>query len=140
MGIIDLGNMAQVGAVPPDGSYLTRITKIDAQASKKGDSTNLFITLEIEKASDPEASDWVGKEIKTLINVQESTLWSVQAFLEAVTEREWRDEDMSFDPDDLIGSQVWAEGVEGDYNNRPQFNVKNWYPVSAQPDVSEEPF
>lgn len=129
MGLIDLGNMSQVGAVPPDGAYPVLIDKIDSKPSKKGDSTNLFVTYTILSA--PENPEWEGKQVKETINVQESTLWKVQAFLEGATGKEWRDDEMQLDPDDLRGCELIIEGVAGEYNGQKQFQVNNYYPAGT---------
>lgn len=134
MGIIKLGDMSAVGAVPPDGAYAVTITKVDAKASanKEKPSTNIFLDLMIEGVvgdnSDEEtAKKFVGQTISTLVNVQASTLWRVQEVLEAVTGREWREDDMEFDPDDLLGGGAIVEGTIGDYKGKPQFQISNWY-------------
>lgn len=130
MGIIDLGNMKSVGSVPPEGAYPVTITKIDSSPSKDGKSTNLFITYTIE--SSPDNPEWEGTEFREMLNVQESTLWKVQAFLEAATGKEWREEDMQLDPDELIGSGLIVEGQEGEYNGRPQWSTTNYYPFGTE--------
>lgn len=131
MGIIKLGNMSSVGAVPPDGAYPVTIVKVDAKESQDKQSTNLFLTLHIDDA--PEAPEWVDKEITHLVNVQESTLWRVQQFLEAATGQDWKDDEMDLDPDDLIGRSLIVEGVEGEYKGQKQFNIKNYYPADYDP-------
>lgn len=138
MGIINLGDMSKVGAVPPDGAYAITILKVEAKASKNKEkpSTNLFIRYMIEgvvgEHLDPVASEqFVGQEFQTTVNVQETTLWRVQQVLEAVTMKEWRDDSMEFDPDDLIGGGAIIEGTEGEYNGQKQFNIQNWYSQNA---------
>lgn len=125
MGIISL-NMGSVGAIPPDGAYPVKVTKSDIGASKDGNSHNWFLRYEILEADD--APEWVGKEIQDLVNIQESTLWRVQMVLEAMTGREWRDDNMDFDPADVVGAELIVEGNEGEYNNQKQFQIKNYYP------------
>jgi hypothetical protein len=122
--------MSQVGAVPPDGLYKVIVNKVDDRLSKDKQSTNLFVTYSImQSASDEEdAVRWEGKDLKETINVQESTLWKVQAWLEAATGKEWREDEMNLDPTEVMGRILWVEGVEGEYNGQKQFQIQNYYP------------
>ena len=101
-----------------EGDFDFIITEAEVKPSAKGDSQNLIIRVEIQNGED------AGKSFPQYINIQESTMWRVKAFFDAVMGEDV--EDVDIEVDDLVG-----QAVSGTVTNDGQYNsVVSWVTTS----------
>lgn len=124
MGTIDL-NFGKVGALPPEGDILFRITAADVKPAKdQSKAPNIVVDLVIAEHED---SEWVNWKLRQWLNLGEASLWKTQEFLEAATGQDWRDDSMALDPSDLVNLELIGQCVHSEDNNgKPSLNVKTW--------------
>lgn len=102
-----------------EGDFNFLIQKAEQKPSKAGNSINIHMTLECSDGPQQ------GETMLAVVNVQDSTMPFVKAFLNAVMNTEL-DGDFELEVSDLVGMPVGATVTnDGQYNS-----VEVWYPAT----------
>lgn len=91
-----------------EGDHVMVIDDAELKDAANGQSQNLILSLSVASSDQEEE---IGKKMKEYINIQESTMWRVKLFFEAMVGEEVEEIDM--EPSDLVG-QTFIATVEHD--------------------------
>ena len=113
MGIdLDFGDVG--GFEPmPDGNYLLRVADAPVKENKAKDGSMIVLELDVV-----EPEEYVGRKVWLNVSLKPQARWKLQEVLEAITQKEWRDDNMTLDPIDLLGELVMGEVFSEEYNGR----------------------
>ena len=100
------------------GWYGSLIKKVEAAASKNGDSVNYTVTFEIENME--------GKEIERYFNSKAISM--LLPLIAAVTGKQIKAENFQFDTDELVNKKVDCKVVTEIYEGRPVNKVTEFVP------------
>jgi len=121
---------------PPDGDYIFIISDAVEKPSKKGDSTVIHLTLEVETPD-----EYAGRKTLAWISLHPDALWAAQFFFDAVI-GEPQDGTLEMEASNLVGEKVGATcEVEEAPNGRKVLVPKTWWnPVAGYENPAHEPF
>lgn len=104
--------------LPVGEEYTLRIKSATVENAKDGQSQNLVVEFLVEDAP---VDDYT---VKRWFNLGKKSLWNLRIFLNIVAgDERYTDEDVEFDPDELVGERVGATMTtsvfEGRENSTP---------------------
>lgn len=114
----------------PEGFYQITVDDVQVVDSKStAGNKNLVLTLRITGPDNVDAGV-IGRKIRETCSLAASALWKLQIVLEALTQTEWRSDDMQLDPRDLLGLNAKVVVFHQTGNNGNTYaNVKSWHPA-----------
>lgn len=138
---IDLGSFAEVGKVPPDGTYRFLIENAPKVKKSKTAGKSPSITAKVKIIDFPEAdSNWENYEQPIWISLDPGSKFFFQRWMKALTgdEDAFSSEEESIEVDDedeetlvypaLEGVTFMADVTEGEYNGAANLQFANLYP------------
>lgn len=131
-------DFSKVGAIPPPGTFRFLVKEAKVLPTKAKDSHNLVVKAEIQDY--PGDEEFEGYKKTLYFSLKQNALFGLQNFLEAVTQEEWRDEDLGIEIDDdndlidpnIIDKTFLGVCAAGSYNNRPQLDVHTFVPDNGE--------
>ncbi len=118
-----------IGTTPEDGVYLLEVVKVTVKPTKAGDSKNLNVQL---KCIEMNEAAFEGHTVWETLSLKPGARWKVQEFLEGVTGKDWRDDSMQLDIDELPGLTSYATCYQDEYNGKVSLKVRTWLGDSSE--------
>lgn len=138
---IDL-DFGKVGQIPRDGTYRFTVVKAKIKTNKAKDGR--YINLQLALTDHPSDEDFEGHTVWDMTSLKKTGLWKTQEFLEAVTQRSWREDGMSLNENDddelewLHGETVMASCLQDvDLKEKPILKVQTYYPDDGTVEIEE---
>ena|SRR5436190_23996061 len=134
-------DFSDVGGVPDEGIYRLRVSDVEIKPTKdKPENKNLVLEFTIV-----EPIEWMNFKIWDNVSLTPQARWRLQQVLEAITGEEWREDNMSLDPRDLLGQEFEAGVFHSDYQGRKIPKVKDYFKAEPEatwekPSSGDEPF
>lgn len=114
-------DFGEVGKLPPEGTYLVKCIKAEIKSGKEAP----YIATQYEI----QAPTMVGfKNLFLNLSVAPQSLWATQRNLEALTGREFREDNMAIDEQELPGLICGAIITHGEYNGAAKAEIANLVP------------
>lgn len=127
MPTLDL-SFGDVGSLPPDGNYRLVVNDAIYKANRAGDGYIIEMDCWILDAPD-EKWDGFKPWPKPNASLKTSARWKLQEALEAITQREWKEDNLQLEVDDdmkvpeLIGKTFIGVCMQGEFANRSVLKV-----------------
>jgi hypothetical protein len=114
----------------PEGFYQVTVDDVQITDSKATPGNkNIVLTLRVT-GPDNVDEGIIGRKIRENCSLAHSALWKLQIVLEALTQTEWRTDNMNLDPRDLLGLQAKVVVFhQTGQNGNTYANVKSWHPA-----------
>jgi hypothetical protein len=143
MPVIDLGDFSKVGTVPAEGIYRVLVeNRPKVKPNKAGDGHNIIVNWKITDAPTG-AEEFENFDGTSWLSLKVTARAMLKFALESFFQKSFEDENFSIkidDDDELIdpdfeGVTVLAHLIPGTYNNKPNINVKAWYPDDGETEI-----
>lgn len=116
-------NMGNVSSAPlPEGNYLFRIADANVGPNSKG---NQQLNIKLVVIQPEEFTDRVVWDNFVLVD---QSLWALQKFLNAVTQKDWEEDDMDLDENELIGLFVRGTAVISTWEGKERNKIREYFP------------
>src|SRR5215471_17450411 len=115
----------------PEGIYVVSVDDVTVEDSKSTPGNkNLVLSLRVVGPDEVDA-EYLGRKIRETISLAHSARWKLQIVLEALSQTEWRGDNMQLDPRDLMNLSAKVVVFHRTGNDDRVFaNVKSWHPAS----------
>lgn len=109
----------------PGGMYVLKVADCPVRENKAKDGE--MIVFEFDFVDE----DYAGRKVWLNASLKQAAAWKLQEILEAITQKEWKENDMNLDLEDLIGELVMGEIFIDEYNGRLNNKVNRLYPYEG---------
>lgn len=109
----------------PGGMYTLKIADCPVRENKAKDGEMIVFEFDVQD------EEYEGRKVWLNVSLKPQARWKLQEVLEAITQKEWREDDMDLDLEDLLGELVTGEIFIDEYNGRLNNKVNRLYPYEG---------
>lgn len=122
--VLNMGGVAKAGPLP-EGMYTVQVADLEVKETQ-GKPENKNLDMKMRVLEGPDGDTYIDRTFRVFQSMSGNSLPFVKALLEAFTNEEWAEDNMEFEPTDLVGLMAKCTT----YPDKKGFTqVTAWYPA-----------